>query len=152
MAPLIAPFYNGAAHAWDELMTALEIDDSSEEQIDMVISTTCSETLAARGKTLLGINARRTQRFRLICLLHHTSVGALEKLDKHLAPWAVADSLTLFGLSDHTQQAILDGPPRIGPKVSFVSCGARSEDACAQAGPYIPRTVRLHISRCPLDT
>ena len=100
MAPLIAPFYNGSAHAWDELMTALEVDDSSEEQIDMVISTTCSETLAAKGQTLLGINARRTQRFRLICLLHHTSVAELQKMDKHLAPWAVEDSLTLFGLSD----------------------------------------------------
>ena len=98
MKEIARSFYNETTSYWATLLEKLPLED--EDRIDVVISTTCTETLAQKGKELLEIHDARKTKFRLICTVHHGEPDDLAAFHSRLVPWVERDSLVLLGLSD----------------------------------------------------
>lgn len=108
MLEIIGPFFNSSSSllsGYGALSEAVVNGDPERgEVIDVVISTTCSNTISndkVNSALLHAWDARPAGRkFRIVCILHHTSPGDVNKLVPKLNDWVNRDSIVMVGLSD----------------------------------------------------
>lgn len=98
-----------------------EEEEESRDPIDVIFSTTCFNTLQDQGQNLLTIYDARSvsNKFRIACVLHHTSPRDLDQIHELLKPWVERDALVLVGLSDHTTRSIRHSLDDLGWKWRF---------------------------------
>ena len=107
MQDVIAPFWDGRAHKWGELVRAMSIEEPAEQRIDVLISTTCASTLQTNNTELLDAWDARDTKFRLVCVVHHAFIKDLTWMHTYMHEWAKRDSLVLIGLADQWVPAFL---------------------------------------------
>ena len=101
MHTVMADFYNHTAKDWSQLLGDLAVE-GTPEQIDVLLSTTCGEMLVQHGQEMISVNEARKEKFRLVCVQHHTDPSELRRMHPNMRYWAAWNKLVIVGLSDQS--------------------------------------------------